>query len=103
MVGDCNSLNILVCLCTVISCIEIFDHPVCISIYDFWNLLKITLLVMFQRDQGGALVIRRNNAWTQIGVGCLNPPAGCGSGQPDGFTRVTAFLTWIRDTTGVGV
>jgi secreted trypsin-like serine protease len=56
---------------------------------------------MFQSDRGGALVIWRNNAWTQIGVSSFNPSAGCASGQPDGFSRVTAYLTWIRDMTGL--
>jgi secreted trypsin-like serine protease len=58
---------------------------------------------MFQGDSGGALVIRRNNAWTQIGVVSFGSPAGCASGSPAAYTRVTAFLTWIRDHTGIGI
>jgi hypothetical protein len=61
---------------------------------------------MFQRDFGGALVIWRDNAWTQIGIGSFSIPglgATCVVGNPTGFARVTAFLTWIRDNTGIGV
>jgi secreted trypsin-like serine protease len=57
---------------------------------------------MFQGDSGGALVIRRDNAWTVIGVQSFVSAAGCAVGHPSGYARVTAFLTWIRDNSGVG-
>jgi secreted trypsin-like serine protease len=61
---------------------------------------------MFQGDYGGALVIERNNAWTQIGIESFVVAAAgvdCAIGNPAGYTRVTSFLTWIRDNSGVGV
>jgi secreted trypsin-like serine protease len=62
--------------------------------------MKLSLLVMFQGDNGGALVIRRNNAWTQIGIYSFGLN-GCANNNPAAYTRVTSFLTWIRDVTGV--
>jgi secreted trypsin-like serine protease len=61
---------------------------------------------MFQGDLGGALVIRRDNAWTQIGIASfVRPLAGvdCAAGSPGGYARVTAFLDWIQDNTGIGI
>jgi secreted trypsin-like serine protease len=57
---------------------------------------------MFQGDSGGALVIPRNGAWTQIGVVSFGATGGCDAGQPAGYARVTSFLSWIRQHTGVG-
>jgi secreted trypsin-like serine protease len=56
---------------------------------------------MFQGDDGGALVIRRDNAWTQIGVVSFFSSSGCDSDDPTGFTRVTYFTPWIRSISGV--
>jgi secreted trypsin-like serine protease len=56
---------------------------------------------MFQFDQGGPLVIWRNNGWTQIGLFIYRSFAGCAPGDPAVYTRVSSFLTWIRDNTGV--
>jgi secreted trypsin-like serine protease len=58
---------------------------------------------MFQGDEGGALVIWRNNAWTQIGIFSFWTPLGCATGAPTGYTRVSSFLNWIRENTGVGL
>jgi secreted trypsin-like serine protease len=56
---------------------------------------------MFQGDEGGALVVWRNNVWIQIGI-FGEGPVNCAVGNPALYTRVTSFLTWIRDNTGVG-
>jgi secreted trypsin-like serine protease len=57
---------------------------------------------MFQYDEGGPLVIWRNDAWTQIGIFTFISPDGCAVGWPTGYTRVSSFVNWIRDNTGVG-
>jgi hypothetical protein len=68
-----------------------------------WGISEtIDLVIMFQVDAGGALVIRRNNAWTQIGVGSFVSPAGCTAEEPAGYCRITYFRDWIRSQTGVG-
>jgi hypothetical protein len=72
-----------------------------VYIYVFRNFKKLTLLVMFQGDSGGALVIWRNNAWTQIGISAFVSTAGCAVGYPAGYTRVSSFLSWIRENTGI--
>jgi secreted trypsin-like serine protease len=58
---------------------------------------------MFQGDFGGPLVIRRDNAWTQIGVASFVPPSFCATGNPTAYVRVTSALNWIVDITGVGI
>jgi len=56
---------------------------------------------MFQGDSGGALVIRSGNTITQIGVVSFVSSAGCASGNPSGYARVTSFRNWIRQHTGL--
>jgi len=55
---------------------------------------------MFQGDSGGALVVQNGGNFTQIGVVSFVSSAGCASGFPSGYTRVTFFLDWIRSNTG---
>jgi secreted trypsin-like serine protease len=57
---------------------------------------------MFQGDSGGALVIRRNNAWTQIGVASFLTASRCAARNAAGYARVTYFLDWIQTNSGVG-
>jgi hypothetical protein len=57
---------------------------------------------MIQGDDGGALVILRNNALTQIGVHSFVSTAGCGAGLPAGYVRITSILPWIRGQVGPG-
>jgi secreted trypsin-like serine protease len=56
---------------------------------------------MFQGDEGGALVFKRGNSWTQIGILSLLPIGGCASGNPTAYVRVTSYLQWIKDISGV--
>ena len=56
---------------------------------------------MFQGDSGGALVVENGNGFTQIGVVSFVSSAGCASGYPSGYARVTSFLDWIRANTGL--
>jgi len=56
---------------------------------------------MFQGDSGGALVINNGITYTQIGVVSFVSNAGCASGYPSGYARVTSFLDWIHSNIGV--
>jgi len=56
---------------------------------------------MFQEDSGGALVVQDRGGFIQIGVASFRSSAGCASGFPLGFARVTSFRDWIREHTGI--
>ena len=57
---------------------------------------------MFQGDSGSALVVESyTGGYTQIGVVSFLSTAGCGSGYPSGYTRVTSFRNWIQIITGI--
>ncbi|EDW54298.1 GM18057 [Drosophila sechellia] len=50
-------------------------------------------------DSGGPLVLHDGSKL--VGVTSFVAANGCTSGLPDGFTRVTSYLDWIRDHTGI--
>ncbi|XP_043648376.1 serine protease 1 [Drosophila teissieri] len=50
-------------------------------------------------DSGGPLVLNSNGKL--IGVTSFVSSAGCESGAPAGFTRVTSYLDWIKENSGV--
>ncbi|XP_017017854.1 serine protease 1 [Drosophila kikkawai] len=50
-------------------------------------------------DSGGPLVLDSNKKL--IGVTSFVSSAGCESGAPAGFTRVTSYLDWIKTNSGV--
>ena len=56
---------------------------------------------MFQGDSGGALVVQSGNTFTQIGIASFVSSAGCASGNPSGYARVTSFRAWIQSNTGI--
>ncbi|KAJ8892627.1 hypothetical protein PR048_005208 [Dryococelus australis] len=56
-----------------------------------------------QGDSGGALVIREGNTFTQVGVVSFVSTAGCASGAPSGYARITSFLSWIQDHTNIPI
>ena len=56
---------------------------------------------MFQGDSGGALVVQNGGSYTQIGVVSFVSSAGCASGYPSGYARVSSFRSWIQSNTGV--
>jgi secreted trypsin-like serine protease len=56
---------------------------------------------MFQGDSGGALVLNNGDSYLQIGVVSFVSSLGCASGYPSGYGRVTSFLTWISQQTGI--
>ncbi|KAH8241371.1 hypothetical protein KR032_011536, partial [Drosophila birchii] len=50
-------------------------------------------------DSGGPLVTHDGNRI--VGVTSFGSASGCQSGYPAVFTRVTGYLDWIRDNTGI--
>jgi secreted trypsin-like serine protease len=61
------------------------------------------VMIMFQGDSGGALVINNGNSYLQIGVVSFVSSLGCASGYPSGYVRVTSYLDWISDQTGIAI
>ena len=48
-------------------------------------------------DSGGPMVLRKpGGAWYQMGVVSFGSKK-CGLGKPAVYTRVTAYLDWIKD------
>jgi len=56
---------------------------------------------MFQGDSGGPLAIRNGTNFLLIGVVNFVSSAGCASGRPSGYARVTSFRNWIRNNSGI--
>ncbi|XP_047106410.1 brachyurin-like [Schistocerca piceifrons] len=54
-------------------------------------------------DSGGPMVIGSTGSFTLIGVVSFVSDAGCESGDPSGYARVTSFLNWISSTAGVSI
>lgn len=53
-------------------------------------------------DSGGPLImVNFSQTYTQYGVVSFGASAGCEAGYPAGFTRVTEYLDFISDTTGM--
>ncbi|EDW46972.1 GM21056 [Drosophila sechellia] len=50
-------------------------------------------------DSGGPLVLHDTNRI--VGIVSFGSGEGCTAGRPAGFTRVTGYLDWIRDHTGI--
>lgn len=53
-------------------------------------------------DSGGPLVLT-DGSRTQVGVVSFGSSRGCDAGDPAGFTRVTWYLDWISENTGIGI
>jgi len=60
------------------------------------------ICLALQGDSGGPLVyLESDGIYTQVGIVSFGAAAGCELGYPVGFTRVTSFLSWISETTGI--
>lgn len=84
--------------------LKIISNPVCQSYYTLQIVPSILCGIgMSSREQGvcsgdsgGPLVIERDNTSMLIGIVSFSQSM-CGSGAPSGFTRVSSFLTWIKE------
>lgn len=50
-------------------------------------------------DSGGPLVLERSGIRYLVGVTSFGHIQGCDKGLPNGFSRVTSFLSWIEKNT----
>jgi len=55
-----------------------------------------------QGDSGSSLqYLSDNGPWIQYGVVSFGASTGCGTGHPNGYSRVTGYLDFISETTGM--
>ncbi|KAF2889014.1 hypothetical protein ILUMI_17159, partial [Ignelater luminosus] len=55
-------------------------------------------------DSGGPLVGKKANGQeVQYGIACFAFGLGCSLGWPTGFTRVSSYLDWINQNTGIPI
>ena len=55
-------------------------------------------------DSGGPLVITESDGQaTEVGIVSFGSSAGCESGAPAAFTRVTEYLDWLETNAGVTI
>lgn len=47
-------------------------------------------------DEGAPLIINRGGTYFQIGIASIFPESGCLTGNPSVYTRVTSFMSFIR-------
>jgi len=52
-------------------------------------------------DIGGPLVILDPDVWKLIGISSYTP--GCNSPNPAAFSRITSYLSWLSDITGINI
>lgn len=86
--------------------LQVIDNSVCAKTYGSLLIGSKTICTATPEgtstcsgDSGGPLVATSSN--TLIGVTSFVSSAGCQSGAPAGFVRVTSYLDWIKDNTGV--
>jgi len=65
----------------------------CIQSKHIWKFYKI-----FQGDSGGPLTYKDSDGKEAVrGIVSFGHVGGCTNGYPDGFTRVTHYIQWIKD------
>ncbi|KAE8742599.1 hypothetical protein FOCC_FOCC011893 [Frankliniella occidentalis] len=52
-------------------------------------------------DSGAPLVVNEGGTFVHIGILSFLSAAGCTQGHPAGYTRVTSYLRWIQNATGI--
>ncbi|XP_037045225.1 brachyurin-like [Bradysia coprophila] len=86
---------------------HIISNSVCVKSYDSFVVRSSTICAQGNEresvcngDSGGPLVLKSDNR-TLIGVTSFGHAAGCDMGLPQGFSRITSYLKWIEDNTGI--
>lgn len=54
-------------------------------------------------DNGGPLVLTEATGYTLIGIQSFISNSGCSAGHPAGFSRISAYITWISNTAGIAI
>jgi len=66
-------------------------------------LRDINIVVFDQGDSGGPLMFKEaDKKFTQVGVVSFGAAASC-TNYPSGYSRVTSYLGWISNKTGVAI
>ncbi|KAK3919487.1 Collagenase [Frankliniella fusca] len=52
-------------------------------------------------DSGAPLVVNEGGIFVHIGILSFVSAAGCTEGHPAGYTRITSYLRWIQNATGI--
>lgn len=58
-------------------------------------------LLLFQGDGGAPLFIRINGKAIQVGLSSYGIIEGCQVGYPSAFTRISSYIDWIEEKTGI--
>lgn len=63
--------------------------------------LKHLFSSFLQGDSGAPLVVQEGGLFIQVGILSFASSAGFSAGHPAGYTRVTSYLWWIQNATGI--
>ncbi|XP_017840075.1 serine protease 1 [Drosophila busckii] len=64
-----------------------------------WQDVSTDLKNSCKGDSGGPLVLSNGNV--QVGIISFGSSAGCLSGAPKGLVRLTSYVHWIKEHTGI--
>uniref|UniRef100_T1GX01 Peptidase S1 domain-containing protein n=1 Tax=Megaselia scalaris TaxID=36166 RepID=T1GX01_MEGSC len=86
--------------------LKVIDNQECVKEYNS-NIIKSSVLcakgvhheTVCTGDSGGPLALKGGNV--VVGVTSFGPADGCLMNVAGGFSRVTHYLDWIRDNTGI--
>ncbi|KNC23985.1 Serine proteases 1/2 [Lucilia cuprina] len=88
--------------------LQIIENSVCAQTYGSLLIRSKTICTATPKgtstcngDSGGPLVLASSK--TLVGVTSFVSTAGCESGAPAGFVRVTSYLDWIQENTGLSL
>lgn len=86
--------------------LQVIDNSVCAKTYGSLVIRSSTICTATPSgtstcsgDSGGPLVLQNGNKL--VGVTSFVSSDGCQSGAPAGFVRVTSYLNWIQENTGI--